>query len=163
MEASGELFWGLLGPVLGLLGASWGPLGVSWGFLGASWGGKLDFLVRGPPIGPVLGRSWAVLGASWADLGASWGALGGLLGASWALLRASKSDSKTMLKTRPPPEPKNVKNTVFFNDFGPPGGNLTGQEREAPLLPTELVGERLVEAAEEEDKEGAVRVVCASG
>ena len=37
LEASGGLFWGLLGPLLGLLGASWGPLGASWGPLGASW------------------------------------------------------------------------------------------------------------------------------
>ena len=40
MDASGGLFWGLLGPRLGLLGASWGPLGPSWGLLGASWGGR---------------------------------------------------------------------------------------------------------------------------
>ena len=35
LEASGDLFWGLLGPLLGLLGASWGPLGASWVPFGA--------------------------------------------------------------------------------------------------------------------------------
>ena len=38
MEASGGLFWGLFGPLLGLLGASWRPLGASWGPLGAILG-----------------------------------------------------------------------------------------------------------------------------
>ena len=61
-----------------------------------------------------------------------------------------------------PGGPQSLKNHVFFQRVWASGGNLTGQEREAPLLPTSLVRERLVEAAEEEDKEGAVRVVCAS-
>ena len=68
----------------------------------------------------LLGSLGGLLGRSWGFLGASWGPLGGLLGASWALLRASKSDSKIMFETRRPPEQKNVKNTAFFNDFGPP-------------------------------------------
>ena len=59
----------------GLLRASWGPLGglteASWGLLGASWGGELDFSVRLPSLGPLLGPSWGHCEPSWAALGPS--------------------------------------------------------------------------------------------
>ena len=60
---------GLLGPFGGLLAASWGLLGASWGLLGLSCGRKLEFVVRGPALGPILGPSWGPLEPSWALLG----------------------------------------------------------------------------------------------
>ena len=55
-EAPWGLFLGLLGASWGLWGASWALLGASWGLLGASWGGRLELLVRVPPLGALLGR-----------------------------------------------------------------------------------------------------------
>ena len=100
-EVSWRQFWSILEPLLGLLGppdapwdARWGfvglpetllgasgglrgrLLGASWSFLGASWGGRLDFSLRGPPLGSLLGPSGGPLGPSWAALGPSWGFLG---------------------------------------------------------------------------------------
>ena len=69
----------------GLLGASWGLLGPSWGLLGPSRGGRLEFSIRGPPLGPLLGPSWGPLGLSWAPLGPSWGPLGPSQGSLWGL------------------------------------------------------------------------------
>ena len=69
-------FWGHLGALLGL---SWGHLGAISGHLGPSWG----------PLGAILGPSWGYLGPSWAILGPSWGyivAILGDLGPSWAIL-----------------------------------------------------------------------------
>ena len=95
-------------------------MGVSWGLLGASWGGKLDFSVRGPPFGPLLGRSWGPLGAFLGcleallgrlgaflgRLGALLGRLGGLLGrlgavlgASWAVFERRKPEKARKPKT----------------------------------------------------------------
>ena len=106
------------------MGASWGLLGASWGLLWASWGGKLEFSVRGPPLGPLLepswgpfGPSWAPLGQSWGSLGPSWGPLGGLLGglgavleASWAVLERREAETARRQKS--------VKNLRKMNDVG---------------------------------------------
>ena len=127
--ASWGPFWGFLG---GLLGASWDFLGASWGLLGASRAGRLEFSVRGPPLGPLLvpswgplGPSWAPLRPSWSPLGPSWGPLGSLLGrleavlgASWTMSNAVMAEKWYMLKM-----------CVFlqeFEDFGLLGASWEG-------------------------------------
>ena len=98
---------GRFGASWGLLGRFLGPLGV---LLWASWGGKLEFGVRGPSLGLLLGSSWRPFGPSWAPLGPSWGPLGparwslgdvvgrvaAVLGASWAGLNAVKAERSHM-------------------------------------------------------------------
>ena len=78
LGASWEPLGGLLGLPGGLLEASWGPLGGLLGplggllsRLGAYWGGELDFSVRVPSLGPLLGPSWGNCEASRAALGPS--------------------------------------------------------------------------------------------
>ena len=111
-------------------------MGASWAPLGASRGGRLEFSVRGPPLGPLLepswsplGPSWAPLGPSWRPLGPSWGPLGGLLGrlgallgASWAVLEHRKAEKAT--------RPKSVQNFRKIDDFG-----LSGPSCEASWRP----------------------------
>ena len=85
-------------------------------------------LVRFPPLGPLLRRSWGPLGPSWrplgpswSPLGPSWGLLGGLLGplgavlgASWAVLGCREAE-----KVETPKSLQNLRKSNEFCLLGP--------------------------------------------
>ena len=120
--------WAVLGAFWADLGAPWGPpwgpLGGLLGPLGALQERFQDDVKKETPPEPKTFKNTAFFndfGPPEGSLGGVLGPLGGLLGASWGLLRASKSDSKTMFKKRPPLEPKNVKTRDFLAILGLPG------------------------------------------
>eukprot|EP00959_Pyramimonas_sp_CCMP1952_P141458 2960804-Pyramimonas_sp.AAC.1 len=61
-------------------GACGSLLLASWGQLGASRASDLEISVRGPPLGPFLGRSWGTPGLAGEPPGPFWGPLRGLMG-----------------------------------------------------------------------------------
>ena len=92
--------WGPLGTSCGLLQGLTGLLGSLWvasgSRLGASRARDVEMLVRAPPLGPLLGRSWGALELS----GESPGPLGRTTRALRARLGSSKPKSLTSSQFR---------------------------------------------------------------